>query len=385
MGMAAPLSTIVEQALADNPDIQAARAAVAAAEARLTGAGRPLNNPELELDGERSDITTVTIGLAQTLDWHDKRGAREALARTTLEHARTELALLRYEKAAELLRSIGRIATARRITALSQQRVETMQRFAELAEKRHRAGDIARAEWELARLSLTEATIEQARHRAALAEAEGDYRRTTGTNPPDTVTLPDDIDQLPGEATPDDHPRLRLPRLALQQARQQIDVADRERKADPTVGIAAGREEDQGLVGLRLSLPLLVRNRFDDEVEAVRAEALQAQQQFRQVQRRLDADAATARQRHRLMSAAWQQWQDTGERSLAQRIEVLEKLWQAGEIGSTDYLLQVQQTLDTRIAAAELHGDLWDAWIGWLAASGRLMQWLGDDWSGGGK
>ncbi len=380
-----PLAAVIERALADDPELRAAQAAVAAAEARQAGAAKPLNNPELALDGEHGDTTTVTIGLAQTLDWHDKRGALRALADTAVETARAELTLLRHDKSAALLRAIGRVVTLRRIVALSTQRVETMQRFAELAEKRHRAGDIAGAEWELARLSLTEATIERARHRAALAEAEGDYRGATGQPPPERVALPTDIGHLPTPNDDDRHPRLYPPRLALQAARQQVEAADRQRKTDPTVGIAAGREDEQSVIGLHLSLPLRVRNRYDDEVEATRAEALQARQRLRQIERSLDAERATAGQRHRLMAGAWRHWRDEGEQSLTQRIALLEKLWRAGEIGSTDYLLQVQQTLDTRIAAVELHGDLWDAWVGWLAASGQLLQWLGTDAEGGAR
>ena len=374
------LARLVDAALADNPDLAAAQAAVDAASARLDGAGRPLNNPELALESERSDITTVTLGLAQTLDWHDKRGAREQLARTELARAQAALALLRYEKSRNLLDALGRVATLREVVTLSQQRLEAMQRFADLADKRHRAGDISRSERELARLSLSEAVIEHARNEAELAQAEGDYRAIAMKPLPTQLALPDAIGELPtaraGEQSLASHPRLKPVLLAARLARERIEATDRDRRADPTLGVTAGREDDNGLIGLSLALPLHLRNRFDADVSAARAEALQARQQADQIRRALTAERLTAATRHRLMAAAWQRWRDEGARSLEERIALLEKLWQAGEIDTTDYLLQLRQTLDTRIAGARLRGDLWDAWIAWLDAAGSLTDWL---------
>ena len=374
------LARLVDAALADNPDLAAARAAVDAASARLDGAGRPLNNPELALESERSDITTVTLGLAQTLDWHDKRGAREQLARTELARAQAALALLRYEKSRDLLDALGRVVTLREVVTLSQQRLDAMQRFAGLAEKRHRAGDISRSERELARLSLSEAVIEHARNEAELAQAEGDYRAIAMKPLPTQLALPDAIGELPTAATGEQslasHPRLQPTLLAARLARERIEATDRDRRADPTLGVTAGREDDNGLIGLSLALPLRLRNRFDADVNAARAEALQARQQADQIRRALTAGQQTAATRHSLMAAAWQRWRDEGARSLEERIALLEKLWQAGEIDTTDYLLQLRQTLDTRIAGARLRGDLWDAWIAWLDAAGSLTDWL---------
>ncbi|NOX92559.1 MAG: hypothetical protein GXP18_08965 [Gammaproteobacteria bacterium] len=55
--------------------MQGAQARVDAAQARSDGADRPLHNPSLGLDAERTDINTSIIGLTQTLDWSDKQGA----------------------------------------------------------------------------------------------------------------------------------------------------------------------------------------------------------------------------------------------------------------------------------------------------------------------
>lgn len=89
------------------------------------------------------------------------------------------------------------------------------------------------------------------------------------------------------------------------------------------------------------------------------------------------ARIAAARRRFGLASKTWSVWEGEGRISLEARVKLLEKLWTAGELTTTDYLVQLQRSLDTRIAAAELQGERWQAWLEWLNASGRMHRWLG--------
>jgi cobalt-zinc-cadmium efflux system outer membrane protein len=66
-----------------------------------------------------------------------------------------------------------------------------------------------------------------------------------------------------------------------------------------------------------------------------------------------------------------------GAGSLTSQTNMLERLWHAGELNTTDYLVQLQQTLATRMAASEQRGVVWEAWIAWLAASGQVDTWSG--------
>jgi cobalt-zinc-cadmium efflux system outer membrane protein len=58
-------------------------------------------------------------------------------------------------------------------------------------------------------------------------------------------------------------------------------------------------------------------------------------------------------------------------------VSLLERIWQAGEMSTADYLVQLNQTLDTRTNALEVQGRLWTAWADWLVASGQADAWLG--------
>ena len=55
----------------------------------------------------------------------------------------------------------------------------------------------------------------------------------------------------------------------------------------------------------------------------------------------------------------------------------MQRLWESGELSTTDYLVQLQQTLDTRWNALDLELTMWDAWFEWLAATGLADNWLG--------
>ncbi len=378
-GAARELAALVARAIDSNPAVQASQAAVEAARARLSGAGLPLFNPELALEAERTDIDTLRLGLSQTVDWHDKRGALARVARGELTTAEARLDALRLSTAGELLDAVGRVVNRRQISALSKRRATLLERFAWLAKRRHAAGDISQAELQLARLSLAEARMRHAADIAERIQADSDFFALSGQVLDAGIALPDPPVSLvasDAEALARKHPRIRVAQNLARVARQRIQAVARQRKADPTFGLAAGRDAGENLLALSFSMPLQVRNRFVGDVDAARAEALQAERQAQQTYRALLANLQGARARYRVVADAWSHWTTEGRFSLRKRFRLLETLWKAGEIDTTDYLFQVQQTLDTRIAAVELHGNLWRAWIEWLRASATLTPWL---------
>lgn len=64
------LQHFVRAVVAANPEIQAARAALDASAALRDAAARPLYNPELDAELERSADDARTLGISQTLDWN---------------------------------------------------------------------------------------------------------------------------------------------------------------------------------------------------------------------------------------------------------------------------------------------------------------------------
>lgn len=384
VGNVTSLSQFINQILDQNPEIQAAQAAIDAARARVQGAGLPIYNPELELEGaktERTDFYDYGVGLSQTIDIHDKRGAQEQAIQAELEATRSALSALRQAKAVALLDAMVRILNSGEITSLAKQRFQLLERFQILAEQRQNAGDIPLIEVELARLAVAEAAMAHAQVGAELVEAKGDFFTLAGEPPPKQLHLPATLptrlpDARNSEQLASTHPNVRQAHLLAQAARMQINASDRERRADPTLGLMAGREDEANKLTLSFSMPLQVRNRFRSAVTAARSEALQAEQEAQQVYRTTLAQLQTAHDRYTLVSRAWRVWIARGQSSLKQQSQLLEQLWQAGELETTEYLVQLRQALDTRIAGAELHGAMWHAWIKWQAAVGQVFEWV---------
>lgn len=379
----ADLSAFVRTIVDANPLVNAARAALDAGVARESAAGRPLYNPELEFEAEDAELATRTLGISQTLDWSGKRGARTAVAESERRSIEADFLAIRWQVTADLLFALAAYQTESDRSALAAIRTGTMRDFAELAERRFDTGDISQIELDLAVLAYTNSRIRQATASASVAETKQAVGSLAVGSPPDewpavqselpplTIASSDASDlvmSLP-------HVRAAQQRVAAAAAR--VELRERERRLDPTLTLRGGTEADEALVGLNVTIPLPVRNRFTHEVTAASAERRQAQQEAANVSRQAYARFQGARERYQLARTAWADWQESGGVSLRRQTDLLWRLWEAGEISTTEFLVQLQQTLDTRESALELRAALWKAWFEWLMASGQIDNWLG--------
>ncbi|HHM05609.1 MAG TPA: TolC family protein [Gammaproteobacteria bacterium] len=377
----APLRAFVERLWSDSPAVQGAQAAAAAATAQAAGAARPLHNPSLALDAERTDVTTASIGVSQTLDWSDKRSVRHDLALSEVQIAEAELAATRRRVAAEALDALVAYETAGKIQTLAQRRARLMQRFADTVERRYRAGDMGALDRALARLAYSEALMQQAARESERAQAEAALRAVSGFDVAHWPRLPE-VFRPPSEPAPPDVLIGRLPELQVLQSRltvaaARLRLARKERRPDPTVGLRAGREGGEALLGLSLELPLFVRNDFSEAVQAAAHSQGQQEQAYREARRRALARYQGALARFKNAFGAWNTWVATGQQAHREQMDLLERMWQAAELTATEYLVQARQNVDTQAAAMTLRGQVWHAAIAYLAASGRLETWLG--------
>ena len=374
----------VEQTLSQNPELQAAAASAEAVRARLAGADRPLYNPELEFEYERSDIDLATAELLQPLDWHGKRAARKRLADVSLTAALAEYDALRERLAGELLSVLAEHQGSHAKAALAARQVALLRRFADVAEQRSQAGDLGQVEVELAQLAYVEGEMAAAGDKAALANAVDALYRVSGAAEVPKQRLP----EVPPETLPKSsaegelavrHPAVRAARARAQVAGVAVRRADIDRRADPTIGVKGGREDEEVLIGLRLTIPLQVRNDFRAEVDAARNASAQASYTAAQTERQTLAAVNAAQQRYGGLLRAWQIWEHKGRGTLEARMQLLERLWHVGELSTTDYLVQLKQSLETESAGLTLQRELWQGWIAWLRAVGQVQIWLGLD------
>ena len=124
---------------------------------------------------------------------------------------------------------------------------------------------------------------------------------------------------------------------------------------------------------------MLAYSGLSTSIVAAEGHEEQAQQIADDVLRRAYTRLLSATERYELAWASWEDWQDTGQVSIDRRTGQLKQLWESGEISTTDYLVQLQQTLDVQESALDLREALWRAWFEWLVASGQIDNWPGQD------
>lgn len=381
-----PVNLFIEQVWQTNPSIQSAEAEVNAAIANASALERPLYNPELEFDGERvrndSQEDTYTIGVSQTIDLFGKRRANRQVGQSILSETQAALAAKKLSVGIAALTALREFNTAQQVTDLAAKRTQLLKKFVQLTEKKYAAGDLGQAALDQSRLALSEAIALQASTEiflsnakealAAITNRTADVWPTLLNDLPDPPQLPKDLTVLLQQL-----PSIQILNYRASTAKARIKVAKTNTRPDPTISLRGGQEDQKALIGLNLRMPLFVRNNFQDQVIRANQEATAIYKMrlnaYWQAKARLQGTAS----RYDLLYRAYKEWSNVSAGSLNRGIILLDKLWVAGEINTTDYLIQLKQRIDSQIAGSELLGQTWQAWIFWLDASGNLDHWLG--------
>ncbi|GJL85423.1 MAG: transporter [Micavibrio sp.] len=369
-----------------SPAIQEAEARVAAAAAGQKAASSWQHNPELEFEVEDVDgeDKTKLLGVSQTIDWSGKFRSSGKTAEFEWLAASADRDGVRQNIAVDVLAALADYRAAKDVFGLAAQRSSLMERFAGLAEKSFKAGDIDQSEYNLAQLALSEALIEQADAETTLAENRQDLDTAIGFPLENGFALPDlpgTLPELSDNGESEDGILMNLPAIRAMKSREEaaksvITQANKDRLPDPTIGIVGGEDGGADMIGFSVSVPLHVFNTYGAEVDVAKqeaiAEAKAGQNAFHAAKTRLQA----SRRSYQLSRKAWENWQENGAQALAEQVDILDRKFKVGDLSATDYLVQIEQALDTEVAAKELHSKVWQSWFAWLAASGKTEQWI---------
>lgn len=344
-------------------------------------AAQPLYNPALNIGYEDSADTTKTVGLSQTLDWSGK-----ARARRDVVAVRDTLAQLRADKArasllADSLNALVAFDATRARLAVTRQQEQQLSALSDLIRRREQAGDLGQVDAQLAWLSL-------AQTQQALANAESDAT-AAATQLRQVLASEQPGQSLPaarhwqGVAVSTDASQ-RLPasfdlRLAQQQlalAEQGATVANRQRRADPTLGFSVGQEGDDNLWGVDISLPLKLFNTGKAGYQAALADSDARRALLEKTRADIAARLDGALRNYQQRRDRWQTWQQLTGDTLGRSDALLERVWQQGELTTQNYLQALNQSLDTRLSGIALRQAMQQAWIRWLQESAQLNDWL---------
>lgn len=378
----AELTELVGSILPNHPRTLAARESLRASVSRLQAADRPLYNPELAIDTENTDVNTSFLQFSQTIDSGGQRKARTRIANAELEAARASFELEQLSLLQDLLSALANEQSGREVAKLATEGLELMRQFADIAERRFKAGDLAEVENDLAQLAYNEALMSHAQALSAAATARERLVALYQLPPAQIPGLPESLPEpaLPVAASLDSFldqlPVIHKAQMNVAALRENISLRQSERSWEPTIAIRGGREDEESLVGLTLSLPLKIRNDQKAEVQTARQELAQAEQILLQEKRNNRAQVLSSTERYRLLQTAFQSWQKKGRGHVSRQLESIKRLWQSGDMSTAEYLIQVKQALDTQTAGIELRNQMWLSSFEWMNNTASIDDWL---------
>jgi outer membrane protein TolC len=294
----AQLDDLLQEAMANSPELAAARSERDAAQQRIAPAGA-LEDPMLELGVVnapldplslgREDMTMKMLGLSQKLPFPGKRDLRRAVA--TADADSLDLAV--QETTNRLLRDV-RVAYAELSFNAESQRIvsrtnATLEQLVTTARSRYDVGQAAQSDVLDAQTELERLSVEQLQLTSENAVLQSELRRLLGrtegaavinTPAPELVTL------IAADLVVEDRPQLRALQALVERNSRSIELAEREFYPDFDVTLQYGQRDrtpdgmprdDMVSLVVGLNLPIWRKSRLEPQVAEARAMRSQAQ------------------------------------------------------------------------------------------------------------
>lgn len=366
------------QQIQQHPEVVAEREKMNAQLSTAEAQEQPLYNPELDAEVEREgDETNGRIGISQTLDWWDKRGARQSQGMHARQAAQTAYQQVLQQKITEALLAINEWQSAQQHVAFVREQEGQLDALMALVEQRQKTGDLGQIDAELALLTLSQLLNDSADVEAQLAKAGAALTALFPDQSPSGLVIPEafwqKLHSVDAAKQVDQHPRVMQALAEWNAAKAQTEVAARDATSDPTLGINGGTSGEDKVVALTLSIPLAIRNDYRAVVRSASQEALAAEARFYQVRRQqlalLDGSEAALK----AYAGRHERWRNVMQTRVGDSAALLEKQWRTGDLSTPDYLLALKERGESLQAGIELESKWHQAAVEWLLESGQLI------------
>jgi cobalt-zinc-cadmium efflux system outer membrane protein len=376
------LPSAIATAFSQNPELAAARWEIGIAQGDRVQAGL-IPNPELswEVEDTRSNSSTTTLLLSQTLELGGKRGARVDLAARGQSVAEIELERRSNDLRADVMQAFYTAARAQTGLELARQTQQLAERGLYVAQGRIRAGKSSPIEATRAEVLLAETRLQVKRAETVRASSYRELARETGSATLMFDRL--DVEPLTVDALPPSRALLAGLNLAAELrlaeagiARQEAALGSERAQRIPDLTVSVGSQyvrEDRervNVVGVSMPLPLFNRNQGDVLSASRRAD--QARDLRNAVELRLRTQVQSALD---LWATASQEVESFDRVILPSAQNAVDAATRGFEMGKFSFLevLDAQRTLieargqylqslamatDAKVAVARIYGDL---------------------------
>jgi outer membrane protein TolC len=364
-----------------HPAIVAQRQAMESEYSLSNALRQALYNPELATSVEsEGDYTNYNVGINQTFDWWDKSSVRAKAADFQVKAALQSYRAALQETLAQSLVALVQYNSAEKRSELALSQEQGINILIKQVQERQAVGELGPIDSQLALYSLGKKFSETAK---IIAEFE-QVKMTAEQLLPSLANKEMQIPMAFWSSVPVDialdsvnsHPAILASHAQWQIAKQNSRMAALDAKAEPTVGLSAGKSGGESTIGLSLSVPLNIRNDYSNEVKAANQSALAVESALiarLQAQKyQLKAALNTVKQ-YQKRNESWQELMVDEQKNADQLVA---KLWRSGEINTNDYLMSLQQISDGKMAGIDMQEAYQLALIDALTQSGQLIDFI---------
>ena len=377
---------LVETALANNPEVRAARAEIDAATARVRQAGlRP--NPMVELGGQKAlgPDNNVNVGLTVPLDLNGRKEGRVSVAEEELAVRRAQLAERERRLRSDLWMKAGEALAARRSLTVTDDLLRVSRDGLALVGQRVRQGAAPALDENLMRVEVNrlDATRVVLASRADIVMLQ--LRSLAGMAPDVPLALAGDLASPPNVPAPTDwqiaeRPDVRAARSEIDVARAKVRKEQAEGRWDASVNFGYQRQDFgydlRGLTasgatrpiqdvfhyfGAGVSVMLPVRNRNQGNIAAATAEATAAERRHDYAVIIARQELAAALAQHAAARRAVDLY-DRGVRNVARaNLDVLRESYRLGRATLLDVITEQRRYIEIENGYTDVLRQAWDA------------------------
>jgi cobalt-zinc-cadmium efflux system outer membrane protein len=384
------VNQLVTRALADNPELHAARAEVDAARGRLLQAGlRP--NPMLDLSGQPSVTgpdNNITVGVTLPLDLNRRNEGRVGVAERELEMKGAQVAERERQLRAGVRMKAGELLAARRNLRFTEELLEVNRNALGLVQQRVRRGAVPSLEEnlmlvEVNRLDATRRILES---RVEVLRLQ--LKTLAGLEPDAPLSIRGDLSLPPMRLDREEllrralvaRPDLLVAQAEVEMARAKIRKEQAEGRWDASVNVGYMRQDfGYGLNGLTMNgelrpitdifhyvgggvtVMLPLRNRNQGNVAAAFAETQAAERRTDFVTLTIHQEVAAAFTQHEAAQRSLEIY-TRGVREVArQNLEIIRKAYNLGRTSLLDVITEQRRYIEIEMGYTESLKQVYDA------------------------
>ena len=381
----------VALALANNPELRAARAELEAAAARVQQAGlRP--NPMLDLGGQKaiSPDNNLSVGLTVPLDLNGRKEGRVGVAEREVDVRRAQIAERERRLRADVRMKAGDVLAARRTLSVTDELVRANRQALALVEERVRQGAAPALEENLMRVEVNRLEAGRLMQASRADVATLQLKALAGTPPDEPLDIRGDLSSPPPVPALADalgrgveqRPDVRAARAEVAVAQAKVRKEQAEGRWDASVNVGYQRQDfgynlkgltDSGSTrqiqdvfhyfGAGLTVTLPVRNRNEGNVAAANAEttAAERRREFSELIARQEVAAALAQYEAARRTV---ELYERGVRGVARaNVDVVRQSYGLGRATLLDVIAEQRRFIEVENGYTDVLRQAWDAGV----------------------